>query len=157
VCQERIASGVSQPWPSRASRAAFDEQLGEATYAVTCRGVADTRNDLVVRQGTETFPAYPFIAGPIAVIPYVPGVYWDLTSTSRGGQWLAIGPRAADGTLLPILERRVSTVSSTTFTVDEAVGADYLGAPVVDNKMRVLGTVNYAGTGSTEIVSARAR
>lgn len=124
---------------------------------MTCRGVADTRNDLVVRQGTETFPAYPFIAGPIAVIPYVPGVYWDLTSTSRGGQWLAIGPRAADGTLLPILERRVSTVSSSTFTVDEAVGADYLGAPVVDNKMRVLGTVNYAGTGSTEIVSARAR
>jgi hypothetical protein len=157
VCQERIASGVSQPWPSRASRAAFDEQLGEETYAVTCRGVADTRNDLVVRQGTETFPAYPFIAGPIAVIPYVPGVYWDLTPTPRGGQWLAIGPRAADGTLLPILERRVSTVSSTTFTVDEAVVADYLGAPVVDNKMRVLGTDNYAGTGSTEIVSARAR
>lgn len=124
---------------------------------MTCRGVADTRNDLVVRQGTETFPAYPFIAGPIAVIPYVPGVYWDLTPTPRGGQWLAIGPRAADGTLLPILERRVSTVSSGTFTVDEAVGADYLGAPVVDNKMRVLGTVNYAGTGSTEIVSARAR
>jgi hypothetical protein len=89
VCQERIASGVSQPWPSRASRAAFDEQLGEATYAVTCRGVADTRNDLVVRQGTETFPAYPFIAGPIAVIPYVPGVYWDLTPTPRVGQWLA--------------------------------------------------------------------
>jgi hypothetical protein len=124
---------------------------------VTCRGVADTRNDLVVRQGTETFPAYPSIAGPIAVIPYVPGVYWDLTSTSRGGQWLAIGPRAADGTLLPILERRVSTVSSSTFTVDEAVGADYLGAPVVDNKMRVLGTVNYAGAGPTEIVSARTR
>jgi hypothetical protein len=66
-------------------------------------------------------------------------------------------PRAADGTLLPILERRVSAVSSGTFTVDEAVVADYLGAPVVDNKMRVLGTVNYAGTGSTEIVSARAR
>jgi hypothetical protein len=66
-------------------------------------------------------------------------------------------PRAADGTLLPILERRVSTVSSSTFTVDEAVGADYLGAPVVDNKMRVLGTVNYAGAGLTEIVSARAR
>jgi hypothetical protein len=66
-------------------------------------------------------------------------------------------PRAADGTLLPILERRVSAVSSGTFTVDEAVVADYLRAPVVDNKMRVLGTVNYAGTGSTEIVSARAR
>ena len=130
---------------------------------MTCRGVAATRNDRVMRQGTETFPAYPFVSGlstglgSIAVIPYVPGVYWDLTSTSRGGQWLAIGPRAADGTLLPILERRVSTVSSSTFTVDEAVGADYLGAPVVDNKMRVLGTVNYAGTGSTEIVSARAR
>jgi hypothetical protein len=115
------------------------------------------RNDLVVRQGAETFPAYPFIAGPIAVIPYVSGVYWDLTPTPRVGQWLAIGPRAADGTLMPILERRVSTVSSTTFTVDEAVVADYLGAPVVDNKMRVLGTDNYAGTGSTEIVSARAR
>ena len=130
---------------------------------MTCRGVADTCNDLVVRQGTETFPAYPFIAGlstglgSIAVIPYVPGVYWDLTPTPRGGQWLAIGPRAADGTLLPILERRVSTVSSTTFTVDEAVGADYLGASVVDNKMRVLGTVNYAGAGPTEIVSARTR
>jgi hypothetical protein len=66
-------------------------------------------------------------------------------------------PRAADGTLLLILERRVSTVSSSTFAVDEAVGADYLGAPVVDNKMRVLGTVNYAGAGPTEIVSARTR
>lgn len=133
---------------------------------MTCRGFAATRNDLVVRQGPETFPAYPFIAGlstglgSIAVIPYVPGVYWDLTPTPRGGQWLAIGPRAADGTLLPILERRVSTVSSSTSTVDEAVGADYLGAPVVDNKMRVLGTLTSAGvevTGPAEIVSARAR
>jgi hypothetical protein len=30
---------------------------------VTCRGVAATRNDRVMRQGTETFPAYPFISG----------------------------------------------------------------------------------------------
>lgn len=164
------------------ARAAFDEQLGDAVYAVTCRDVsatgwassmrddttydwrsmlvttaavstacADTRADLIVRQEAETFPAYPFNVGSstglgsIAVIPYVTGVYWDLTPTPRVGQWVAIGARAADGTLLPILERRVSTVSSSMFTVDEAVGADYLGAPVVDNKMRVLGTLTSAG------------
>ena len=165
-----------------AIRAAFDAQIADVTYAVSCRGVtvtgwasvmlddtnydwrstlvttsagssacADTPNDVVVRQGTETFPAFPWITrsssglGSVAVIPYVTGAYWDLTPTPRVGQWVAIGGRAPDGALLPILERRIVAVGSTSFTLDQAVGPDYLGAPVADNLMRILGTLTQAG------------
>lgn len=112
----------------------------------------ETRGDLVVRQGSDTLPAYPWIGGSstglgsIAVIPYRPGAYWDATPMPRIGQWVAIGGRAPGGALLPILERRIVAVGSTSFTLNEAVGADYLGAPVADNKMRVLGTLTRAGT-----------
>ena len=164
-------------------RLAFDAQLGETLYAVSCRGATatgwsssmvddttydwrsmlvttsavgtactDTRSDLVVRQGSAIYPAYPWIVGSptglgsIAVIPLRPGAYWDESPTPRLDQWVAIGGRTPDGALLPVIERRIVAVDSTAFTLDQAVGSDYLGAPVVDNKLRVLGTLTSAGT-----------
>ena len=113
---------------------------------------ADTRSDLVVRQGGEALPASPWIGGTasgvgsVVVVPFRPGSYWSQIPSPRPGQWVGIGGRAADGTMLPILDRRIVAVGPTSFTLDQAVGAEYLGAPVADNLMRILGSMTRAGT-----------
>lgn len=148
-CRDVTATG----W---ASSMVDDTTYDWRTMLVTTSGVstacADTRSNLMVRQASETFPAYSWIVGSstglgsIAVIPYRPGAYWDQTPSPRVGQWVGIGGRASDGTMLPILERRITAVGSTSFTLNEAVGAGYLGAPVADNLMRILGSLTRAGT-----------
>ena len=129
----------------------YDWRTMLVTTSEVSGACVETRGDLVVRQGGDTLPAYPWIGGSpsglgsIAVIPYRIGAYWDLTPKPRIGQWVGIGGRAPDGSMLPILERRVVAVGSTSFTLDQSVGAGYLGAPVADNMMRALGTLTRAG------------
>ena len=139
-----------------ASHMLDDTRYDWRTYLVTTSEVAAacsyTRSDMAARQGSETFPAYAWIwgtptdLGSATLLPDRPGVYWDQTPSPRIGQWVGIGGRSPDGTMLPILERRIVAIGSTSFTLNEAVGADYLGAPVADNKMRVLGSLIRAGT-----------
>jgi hypothetical protein len=130
----------------------YDWRTMLVTTSEVSTACVDTRSDLVVRQTSETFPAYSWIVGSstglgsIAVIPYRAGAYWDRTPSPRIGQWVGIGGRASDGSMLPILERRITAVGSTSFTLNEAVGADYLGAPVADSQMRVLGSLTRAGS-----------
>lgn len=126
------------------------------TFLVTTSGVSEacitTSDALVVRQDSDTLPAFPvtFVGsaglGGIAVLPYRPGVSWDGAPTPRVGQWVGIGGRGPDGAMLPILHRRVVAVGSTSFTLNRAVGSEYVGAPVADNSMRILGSLLDAGT-----------
>lgn len=147
-CRTESATGWAS---SMVDDTSYDWRSMLVTTSTVSTACIDTRDELVVRQGTETFPAYSWTTGSssglgsIAVIPYVTGAYWDESPMPRSGQWVAIGGRAPDGALLPILERRVVAVGESTFSINESVGSDYLGAPVVDNLMRVLGTLTEAG------------
>lgn len=106
---------------------------------------------LVVKQGDDTVPASPWVFdaargfGSIAVVPNEAFIDWDFVPTPTAGQWVALQGRAADGSPLPMLERRITAVGTDTFTIDEPVGAEYLGAPVVDNMARGLGVVTRSG------------
>lgn len=130
----------------------YDWRTMLVTTSAVSTACSTTRDDLIVRQGSEALPAYPWIfgsstgLGSIAVIPYRAGVYWDRAPSPRVGQWVGIGGRASDGTLLPILERRIVAVGSASFTLDKAVDGQYLGAPVADSQMRVLGSLTRAGS-----------
>lgn len=147
-CRGVTATGWASSMPDDTT---YDWRSMLVTTSEVSGACVGTRDDLVVRQGGETLPAYPWIGGSptglgsIAVVPYRPGAYWDETPSPRIGQWVGIGGRAADGSMLPIVERRIIAVGSTSFTLDEAVGAEYLGAPVADNLMRILGTLTRAG------------
>ena len=147
-CRGVTATGWAASIPKDTT---YDWRSMLVTTSEVATSCSATRSDLVVRQGSETFPAYPWIVGSatgvgsVAVIPFRFGVYWDGTPSPRIGQWVGIGGREPDGTMLPILERRIIAVGSTSFTVDEPVGADYLGAPVTDNTMRILGSLTRPG------------
>ena len=113
---------------------------------------AATPAALRVRQGAQTVEARPSVAGPasdagtIPVRPDLPYIDWDFVPTPRVGQWVGIAARGVDGGVLPMLERRVTVVGTATFTVDSPVDAMYVGAPVVDNTGRALGTLTAAGS-----------
>lgn len=148
-CRGVTATGWASSMPDDTT---YDWRTMLVTTSEVSTACVDTRSDLMVRQASETFPAYSWIfgsstgLGSIAVIPYRTGAYWDRTPSPRIGQWVGIGGRASDGSMLPILERRITAVGSTSFTLNEAVGADYLGAPVADSQMRILGSLTRAGT-----------
>jgi len=115
-------------------------------------GCADRPGDLVVRQGDDTYAARIWNSDPsigLAVI-LLEGdatyIDWDFIPMPRVGQWVGIDARSADGSPLPMLERRVVAVGEDTFTLDQAIGPEYVGAPVVDNMARALGVVLNAGT-----------
>ena len=148
-CRGVHATGWASSMPDDTT---YDWRSMLVTTSEASRACSTTRSDLVVRQGSDTFPAYPWIhgtatgVGSIAMIPYRIGAYWDGTPRPRLGQWVGIGGRASDGTMLPILERRIVAIGATSFTLNEAVGADYLGSPVADNTMRILGSLTHAGS-----------
>ena len=119
---------------------------------------AATPAALRVRQGAQTVEARPYSygtasdVGTIEVRPDLPYIDWDFVPTPRVGQWVGIAARGIDGGVLPMLERRVTVVGTDSFTVNSPLDAVYVGAPVVDNTGRALGTLTAAGsvvTGST--------
>ncbi len=92
----------------------------------------------------------------MAVVEDRPAIDWDFVPMPRVDQWVAIDARDAAGEPLPMLSRRIVSVGDDTFAVDGPVGADYLGAPVVDNTARVLGVMTAAGvevTGMPQVCS----
>lgn len=108
-----------------------------------------------VRQGDQTYPALPWNSAPaiglglVALVPDRPYLDWDYVPMPRVDQWVAIQGSAADGApLLPLLKRRIVAVDveAATFTLDAPVGAEYAGAPVVDNRLRALGVLASPGT-----------
>lgn len=105
-----------------------------------------------VRQGDDTYPALPWNSAPAIGVGSaissvdVPYIDWDFVPSPRVGQWVAIAAAAADGTLLPVREQRITAVDTDSFTLDAPMGEEYVGAPVVDNQARVLGVVARAGT-----------
>jgi hypothetical protein len=113
---------------------------------------AATPAALRVRQGAQTVEARPLDTntargvGTIDLKPDLPYIDWDFVPTPRVGQWVGIAARGVDGGVLPMLERRVTVVGTATFTVDSPVDAMYVGAPVVDNTGRALGTLTAAGS-----------
>ena len=114
---------------------------------------------LVVRQGDARVEARPAIhnapagLGSIFVAEDLPYADWDFVPMPRVGQWVGLSARTPTGEALPLIERRVATVGDGTFTLDSRVEAAYVGAPVVDNTGRALGTMVSAGvivTGSPQ-------
>lgn len=108
--------------------------------------------DVDVRQGDTRLTARPGIADPTSSLGTlvsgqdIPYIDWDYVPTPRVGQWVGIFGRAAGGSTLPMLTTSVATVGVDTFTLNDTVGAAYVGAPVVDNAGRVLGVMTSAGT-----------
>ena len=113
---------------------------------------AATPAALRVRQGAQTVEARPYSygtasdVGTIQVRPDLPYIDWDFVPTPRVGQWVGIAARGIDGGVLPMLERRVTVVGTDSFTVNSPLDAVYVGAPVVDNTGRALGTLTAAGS-----------
>lgn len=106
---------------------------------------------LVVRQGEARVEARPVIhdaltgLGSIVAAEDLPYADWDFVPMPRVGQWVGLLARTPTGEALPLIERRVATVGDGTFTLDSPVEAAYVGAPVVDNTGRALGTMVSAG------------
>ena len=122
------------------------------TTSAMSAACASTPETLVVRQGEQAVEARPSNpgsasgAGTIEVRPDVPYIDWDFVPTPRPQQWVGIAARGIGGGMLPMLERRIATVGTDTFTLNAAVDAAYVGAPVVDNRGRALGVITAAGT-----------
>ena len=121
------------------------------TTATMSGACAATPAALRVRQGELTVEARPWVAstargvGTIELKPDLPYIDWDFVPTPRVGQWVGIAARGVDGEVLPMLERRITVVGTDSFTLNSPVDATYVGAPVVDNTGRGLGTVTAAG------------
>ena len=139
----------------------FDDTAPESWKAilVTTSAVsgacASTPEALVVRQGTLAFEARPLGygaahgVGTIEVRQDRPYIDWDFVPTPRVGQWVGIAARGIDGEPLPMLEHRITSVGTDSLALDAAVGEEYVGAPVVDNRGRALGVITAAGRAVT--------
>ncbi len=107
---------------------------------------------LRVRQGEVTLEARPWSShtasgvGTLVSGVDLPYIDWDFVPSPRVGQWVGIAARGVDGEALPMLEGLIVTVGTDSFTVNTAVGEEYVGAPVVDNRGRALGVMTAAGT-----------
>lgn len=131
---------------------AFDDTVGDwDTVLVTTPSVARACLTAAptVQQGDDTFEAKGWnSAAPAGLVLLTGERYyadWDFVPSPRVGQWLAVGARGASAQPLDLLQRRVAAVGDDTFTLDQAVDADYVGAPVMDNRGRVLGVMSQAG------------
>ena len=119
------------------------------TSSAACSGVP---GDIRVWRDDTTLPLIGLLNSPAiglgsAISPVdTPYIDWDFVPSPRVGQWVGIAAAAADGTLLPIRAQRITAVDTDSFTLDGAIGEEYVGAPVVDNQARVLGVVARAGT-----------
>ena len=141
---------------TRTSReVADDTEEDVAALIVTTSAVpgacAGLPGSLVVRQGEARVEARPVIhdaltgLGSIVAAEDLPYADWDFVAMRRVGQWVGLLARTPTGEALPLIERRVATVGDGTFTLDSPVEAAYVGAPVVDNTGRALGTMVSAG------------
>ena len=107
---------------------------------------------LRVRQGESTLEARPWTyntaSGVGTLVSGVDLSYidWDFVPTPRPRQWVGIAARGVDGGMLPMVEARIVTVGTDNFTLNAAVGGEYVGASVVDNQGRALGMVTAAGS-----------
>lgn len=107
---------------------------------------------LRVRQGEVPLEARPWTYNPASGVGTLvsavdlPYIDWDFVPTPRPQQWVGVAARGIGGGMLPMLERRIAAVGADSFTLDTAVDAAYVGAPVVDNRGRVLGVITAAGT-----------
>ena len=107
---------------------------------------------LRVRQGEVTLEARPWTYNPASGVGTLvsavdlPYIDWDFVPTPRPQQWVGVAARGIGGGMLPMLERRITSVGTDTFTLNAAVDAAYVGAPVVDNRGRALGVITSAGT-----------
>ncbi len=134
---------------------AFDDTVGDwdtALVTTSAMGEACWFSTVApsVRQGAAAFVARAWLfaapGGLVTLSGDRPYIDWDFVPTPRVNQWVALQARAADGSVLPLLQRRIVSVNADTFVIDQAVGADYLGAPVIDNRGRALGMLTAAGT-----------
>ncbi len=122
------------------------------TTSAMSAACATTPAALRVRQGALTIEARPFLSstargvGTIDLKPDLPYIDWDFVPKPRPDQWVGIAARGVDGEVLPMLERRITVVGTDSFTLNSPVDATYVGAPVVDNTGRGLGTVIAAGS-----------
>lgn len=122
------------------------------TTSAVSKACASRPEALVVRQGDDTFNGRPWIygvasgLGSVALEEDLPYIDWDFVPTPRVGQWVGIDARGPAGEPLPMIERRIVTVGDDTFALDAPVAAEYIGAPVVDNMARALGTMMSAGS-----------
>ena len=132
-----------------------DSAAGILSILVTTSAVsascASNPAALRVRQGTLTLEARPWTysaasgVGTLVSPADRPYIDWDFVPTPRVGQWVGIAARGVNGEALPLLERRIAEVGAASFTMTAPVDAAYVGAPVVDNQGRALGTMTAAG------------
>ena len=116
-------------------------------------GAACASNPAALRvlQGALTLEARPYGYGTVSGVGTVevredrPYIDWDFVPTPRVGQWVGIAARGVNGEALPLLERRIAEVGTASFAMTSPVDAAYVGAPVVDNQGRALGTMTAAG------------
>ena len=86
---------------------------------------------LRVRQGEVTLEARPWSShtasgvGTLVSGVDLPYIDWDVVPSPRVGQWVGIAARGVDGEALPMLEGRIVTVGTDSFTVNTAVGEEY--------------------------------
>ena len=125
------------------------------TTSAVSKACAANPAALRVRQGEVTLETRPWsyntASGVGALVSGVdlPYIDWDFVPSPRVGQWVGIAARGIDGEALPMLEGRIVTVGTDSFTVNTAVGEEYVGAPVVDNRGRALGVMTAADTIAT--------
>ena len=131
----------------------FDDTAGDwDSVVVTTPGVgrACLTTTPIVTQGSTPWTARGYnadgAAGLVQLLGDVPYIDWDFVPMPRVNQWVGIAARSASGAPLPMLERRITQVGDDTFTVDVPIDADYVGAPVIDNRGRSLGMLTAAGT-----------
>lgn len=138
------------------SVAAEDDSVGpwDTTLVSTSGVVGDCLygpGPLSVRQGSQPLDAKAYNsdanagAGTILATGDAPSIDFGGVPMPRQDQWLGVAARSEGGEPLPMLVRRVASVSSSTFTVDQPIDSGYLGGVVVDNQGRPLGMVTAAG------------
>ncbi len=132
---------------------AFDDTVGDwDTMLITTSSVAAAcvTSPPIVRQGDDTFMARGWLsaepAGLVALSGNLPYIDWDDVPTPRLGQWVALGARSTNAEPLELIQRSIESVGDDTFTLDFAVDASYVGAPVLDNRGRALGVISQPGT-----------
>ena len=122
------------------------------TTSAVSEACASRPEALVVRQGDDTFTGRPLTygvrsgLGSVVLEDDLAFVDWDFVPTPQAGQWVAISARGPAGEPLPMIEGKIASVDANTFTLEVPVSPEYVGAPVLDNMGRALGTLMGAGT-----------
>lgn len=148
-CGSATATGWSADVYDDSAVGVLSALVTTSTVSAAC---AANPSALRVRQGEITLEARPWTyntasgVGTLVSAVDLPYIDWDFVPAPRPRQWVGIAARGVDGAALPLLEARIVTVGTDTLTLDAAVDASYVGAPVVDNQGRALGMMTAAGT-----------